>query len=423
MATDDTDLLGEAASQARNGDPQAAARSLRFAAQSPKLHTDDARLGSLIDTVARIAGSMNLDDLAHRATGASGLVPQALYDLGYELVEVGLPAVAVPVFQRVHRVLPGQAPVVSELASALERAGRHAEARDVLMSAPELLEDFWLRYLVVFNALCAGDLVSARTHEALLSSEDPSQAHAQDRVAAMLSRAARLEVQGSSEAFALREWQYILNGYVLHHLSPFGWDEGMRGRYAYSQDGLGAIRRDLDSLADALRATDTIPPRVLWLPERGSKTLALALADLLRVPSAPWSQRTDGLVVAYDLADLDEESFTALAASEALHLFSRTVRWTEPSSLVPSHVGLLAQTLIAPWSAGLRMAPGGGVEQTPESVDPPEQWARQVLDADVGTDEVAPGDTGKERLRFVKSASPEPSDMFLEGPIRSSRFG
>ncbi len=418
-----TEYLSQAAQALSENDPQGAARWLRFASQDPALQGDEQAFEGLLTSVAGIGGQMQMADLEQKAQGALSGSPQALYDLGYQLIEVGLPKVAVPVLQRLNEGLPGKKAVVSELACALERSGRHGEAKELLATSPAILEDFWMRYLLVFNAFCAGDIETARAHLPQLKSGEMNQVAAGARVQAMSDRARSLE----GEPVDLRDWQYILNGTLLIHLSPFGFNEGMSGRYAYGGDSVVSIRRDLDRLIGLLDAQGKRPKVVYSLPEQGSRIVAGALARALSVPVVPWSEHDsrEGLVAVYALKDLPEQQ---KQLSEGMNsLFARVLHWTDPPGVVPEYTGLLAQTWVAPWGEGLRIEEGKTV-QKPASREPDAHWIQEILGADPTDEasegeEIAPRDTLAELLAFGARAIGSPSDMFEEGPIRSSRFG
>lgn len=89
----------------------------------------------------------------------------------------------------------------------------------------------------------SGDLDRARQAAARLAPPPQDWVHARERLSGMLERAAT--VPGSLDQQALRPWHYVLNGGVLLHLSPYGFDEPMRGRYAYLHDSLAAVRRTM----------------------------------------------------------------------------------------------------------------------------------------------------------------------------------
>lgn len=416
------EYLNQAEQALAENDPQGAARCLRFASQDSGLQGEGVAFEGLLTSLVQIGQQMQLAELEQKAQGALSGAPQALYDLGYQLIELGLPRVAVPVLQRLNAGLPGKKAVVSELACALERSGRHGEAKELLAATPAILEDFWMRYLLVFNAFCAGDIETARAHLPQLKAGEMNQVAAGARVQAMSDRARSL----GRAPVDLRDWQYVLNGTLLIHLSPFGYDEGMSGRYAYGGDSVVSIRRDLERLVSLLEAQGQRPKQVYFLPERGSRILAGALAERLEVPLVAWSaeESTEGLVAVYACSDLSSEHQAAL--SEGMNpLFARVLHWTDPPGVVPEYTGLLAQTWVAPWGEGLRIEEGKTV-QKPASTEPGAHWIQEILGTDptaeASTDDIAPRDTLAELLAFGRLATGGPSDMFQEGPIRSSRF-
>lgn len=414
------EYLSQAAQALAERDPQGAARWLRFASQDSALAGHDAAFSGLVTSLVEIGTQMQLEELTQRAESARSGAPQTLYDLGYQLIEVGLPKVAVPVLQRLNAGVPGQKAVVSELSCALERSGRHREAAELLAATPAILSDFWMRYLLVFNAFCAGDLATGRIHLSQLKAAEMPQVAARARVQGISDRARSLE----ENPVNLRDWQYILNGTVLLHLSPVGFGEGMSGRYAYGGDSVPAIHRDLQRLVAVLDAQGRRPKAVLALPERGSRVVAGALAQLLSLPVRPWSEQAEGLVAAYALQDVNPAILKGL--SEGMNsVFARVLCWTDPPGLVPEYTGLLAQTWVAPWGEGLRVVEGNTV-QRPASTEPDSHWTQQIVavdPADEDTEEVAPRDSLAELVAFGRRATGSPSDLFEEGPIRSSRFG
>ena len=83
-----------------------------------------------------------LGDLGDACADAAGFDPPKLYRAAWELIEVGLPALAVLILQRVRKDLPGVPAVIHELVAAYENDGRHAEAVGALLEEPALLQRF-----------------------------------------------------------------------------------------------------------------------------------------------------------------------------------------------------------------------------------------------------------------------------------------
>ncbi|KIG17749.1 hypothetical protein DB30_02782 [Enhygromyxa salina] len=370
-----------------------------------------------------IGEQMGLDELLEAASAASSREPQALYDLGYQLLEVGLPLIAVPLLRRLNADVPGEAAVVQELAAALEQANRNGEARDLLLANPALLEAFWPRYLLCFNAIAAGDVDTARAHSTALVPTELDHNSAAERITQMLNRAARAEGLCALDASDLRGWHYVINGGLLLHISPYGFNEGMQGRYAYTQDSPSAIRRELERLIALLDVLEWAPAAFLELPEQGSQAVARALGALTGTPVLPFAHGRCGLVVAYDLATLTPEVAEALAAATDARLFARAACWTDPPFRVPDIVGLLHQHLVGPWDASLRPGPDGKkMVEAPASDEPPDVWAERITAAVVEPEEEPEFDP-IEPVLALGSRGLEPSDRWFDGPVRSSRFG
>ncbi len=419
--------LDQARTALDTGDPQGAARTLRFAAVVPELHRDDDRLNRLLGLAAAVAEAMGIEAMRQACSAARALRPGALYDAAYELVEVGLSELAVPVLRRVDLEDPGQASVVSELAVALERIGRSDQARDLLLAHPALLDDFWLRYLLCFNAVVAGDLDTARTQLVELQVEPDIEGSdiVVGRIHAMLRRSERLAGTCSLDFRDLRGWHYVINGSLLLELSPWGFDQGMAGRYAFLQDSPASMRDSLCALLTALAAWSRPLAQVVELPERGSRITARALGRLAGLPVVPWKPGVRGQVVAYDIAQLPGELLVELRDRGDTLLYARAACWTQPPPIVPELIGLLHQSLIPPWGELIRSdAETGQTSRQLASTEPDDVWAERIELA------VAPGDP-PERVeppemleRVAAVAVPDRGDRFWEAsPVKSARFG
>ncbi len=409
-------------------DAPAAARMLRFAAQAEGLDADDARLRTLCELFTQIGAQMGMEELETRAQAALSLGGQALYDLGYTFIEVGLPELAVPFLTRLLSMAPGDLGVVQELVAAYEHAGRHAQARDVLLAHPELLGEFWPRYLLCFNALSAGDLATAREHARVLTPSEDTETIAHTRITGMLERASLSEDRTALDLRDLRGWHYVLNGSLLLHRSPYGFNEGMNGRYAYTQDSAASMRRELGRLVEVLRARREVPA-VVWAPEeRGSQVTARALAQLLGGRAAPLDANSmpapTDLVAIYDLDRLDPEALGIVAHHSSTRRFARCACWTSPPPLIPEYLGLLHQVMVAPWDASMRFTPDDGAREMPASTESADAWASRVAQSEVLEDEE--GGPDFEPLADCLALATLPlrtSDLWFNGPVTSSRFG
>ncbi|MBX2797791.1 MAG: hypothetical protein KTR31_08990 [Myxococcales bacterium] len=407
------------------GDPQGAAKQLRLGWQAEGLDQDADRMRTFVRIVRSLGEHMALAELADAAARTlADPEPQALFDLGFQLVDVGLPGPAIPVLRWLDRLAPGSPGVVTELAVAYERTERHSAAQALLLANPTLLQgDFWLRYLLCFNALSAADLPTARSWADRLAPEegDSHMARAALRMHDMLARSQAAEPLTPLDDRDLRGWHFVMNGSVLLHLSPYGFDEGMRGRYAFTQDSEGAVLRDLRRLQQVLVAADAVPTALLPLPDRSSQIVAHTLSRLLEVPVADLADlaesRPEALVVAYDTDPFDDADLLSAAVAAGCPIVARGARWTGPPALVPRYVGLLFQMLVAPWEERLVLDDDGQSTRQAPSEEPTEVWVQRILDAQIS-------DTADDldAVLALLALGGSPGDLWYTGPVRSNRF-
>jgi len=75
----------------------------------------------------------------------------------------------------------------------------------------------------------------------------------------MLARAGIARAVTSLDRQDLRGWHYVLTGGVLGRLSPYGFDAGMTGRWAYVSDSVEDCAAALRRLRLILDAAGTAP--------------------------------------------------------------------------------------------------------------------------------------------------------------------
>ncbi|WP_406206428.1 hypothetical protein OH807_32810 [Kitasatospora sp. NBC_01560] len=420
------------------GDVSAAMRELRSSA--PDLPAVQAA-----PLVERLAAAGGFDDLAEAARGlvAAPADPVALYRYGYACVGRGAAFLAVPALTEGlraaapsrgllgrHRGGTDRRPaILSELAIALEDEERHGEAVAVLSEHDELLRDWPERYLIAYNSLMAGDAAGARAVLDRLPADAGEWQPAADRLRRCLDRVATVAATaepGGPDPLghqALRAWHFALTGGLLATLSPYGWDAGMTGRFAFLQDSHELCRRGLERLGVILAATGTRPHSVSLLPGRSDRALGLAAAGLFGLPVQPYRPGTaNTVVVAYDLSAVDGELRDRLrerAPGEVL--YEHATCWTTPPGVAADVCGLLGQVVRAPWE------PLGG-EPDGRSA---EELAADIRAADPAADPgdgATPADSDELLAGFARAvgarwpAGPR-EGCRSSGPVRSGRFG
>ncbi|MFE0085695.1 hypothetical protein [[Kitasatospora] papulosa] len=341
------------------GDVPGALRELRQVPAAP--------LGEVADVVGRAAGAVGFDDLRKAATALAATPDRVrpLYDYGFACVERGVAYLAVPALREALRLAPDSSGVLRELVSAYEDEGLHRDAVEALLAHEDGLADWPDRYLLVFNAVLAGDLeLARRQHARLPAPAEDTWLGARDRQNRVLGRASAAGPASPLDHSDLRGWQYVMGGTVLGTLSPFGFDAGMTGRYAYLQDDHGRCLEGLLRLKAVLASAGARPRSVSLLPDRGSRILGLAAAEVLGLPAEPFEAgREDTVVIAYDLnvtarADGGPETIGQLferAPGQVLHEHASC--WTDPPRRAPRTVSRCSTS--RPWRRG-RRASGRG---------------------------------------------------------------
>ncbi|MFD9781507.1 hypothetical protein ACFWZS_28700 [[Kitasatospora] papulosa] len=414
------------------GDVPGALRELRQVPAAP--------LGEVADVVGRAAGAAGFDDLRKAATALAATPDRVrpLYDYGFACVERGVAYLAIPALREALRLAPDSSGVLRELISAYEDEGLHRDAVEALLAHEDGLADWPDRYLLVFNAVLAGDLeLARRQHARLPAPAEDTWLGARDRQNRVLGRASAAGPASPLDHSDLRGWQYVMGGTVLGTLSPFGFDAGMTGRYAYLQDDHGRCLEGLLRLKAVLASAGARPRSVSLLPDRGSRILGLAAAEVLGLPAEPFEAgREDTVVIAYDLnvtarADGGPETIGQLferAPGQVLHEHASC--WTDPPAVTADSVTLLHQSAVAPWEAGLRQGADGEVERGEADGRPEKAIAAEIVGADPTPDAgdgQTPADPAEKLTDFVSAVSGtwlqgDRAQLRSPGPVASSRF-
>ena len=397
---------------------------------------------ALAALLGRVATELGLDELAGDAwrVAAEPDAVAGLFNLGDELIEAELPGMAATVLERAVDGLPDPSGaisdelVLSELAVALEDNGTHRRARELLEARPaHLAGSFMLRYLLAFNSIMDGDLAATRSLAAGLAPGDGEETAMAARIGRMLARADAVAGVCGLDRHDLRGWHFVLTAGLLLHLSPFGFDEGMRGRYAYTQDDEDRCLEGIRRVAAVLDAVGAVPARVLSLPERDSEALAWALGAELGRPVARCTDAVGepGLVVAYDLDAIDLELVGTLAEHKPGQvLWVHAARWTAHLPYAGDLTSYLYQMNVSPWAGGgMRVDPdGGGVSAVPPADGGPVELAAKVRAAELPAGAL---DDLPELLALARVAASAGAlglgegareRQWMGGPVPSSRF-
>lgn len=382
--------------------------------------------------LAELATRRGADSLAELAGAAvrDPDSPDRLYDLGYALIDAGAPAVAAAVLWRCLALVGDSEEVVCELISALESALAYRDALAVLEDHAALrARSFLCRYLYAFNAAMAGRLDVTRAALARLEPDSAETSGLRDTIRGICERADRVAGACSLDLRDLRGWHHVLTGGLLIHQSPYGFDDPMRGRFAWLADSLPRIAMGLDRLA-ALVAPLALPC-VYAPPGRDHAIVAQAAGLRLGIPVAPWPAvgvPAPGLVVLYDLAELPSGDVARLVQRRPDQIvFAHASPWTTDSPLAPDVTTLLYQTIAPPWGAHALVDPE--TQQVSEAApdDRPVEAIAAELAASPGLDAtgLAADQPAQWAALVARAWPPEPgprSRLWAGGPVPSSRF-
>lgn len=361
MTTEPNPTPAERCARARDllpTDAQAAFAELRPALAYPTT-LDDAQMREALGVMRAIAEEIVGDHLAGVIGWARDHLddPEALYDAAYALYEQKLHDLGATLLARANRLAPGSATIVTELSANLEALLLHPHAARVLRESGLVETDDMCAYLYGYNTLLSGDVEAARPIVARLAGHaDAPIAYMGAQLAGMVARADAIRGAAPLDDRDLAGWHLAINGTVLLHLSPYGYEDAMRGRYAYVSDRYRLLREGLERLSHVLSVAQLAPPRVIALPDRSSRIVALAAAQILGVPCEPFAagDTRPGVVVAYDLDQVQDAEVLA-----QLHehrpgqvLFAHASCWTEPFSYAPDVTTYLYQVNVAPWQGG-----------------------------------------------------------------------
>lgn len=281
---------------------------------------------------------------------------QALFDVGYLLLESRLPEIAATALARGNQLAPNIPAIVNELSTALAETGCYGAAFHALRDAGTAREQDWhTRYLYCFNALLSGHVVEARQGFALLSAPRGGQASAHyERLARFFERSRAVAPCTSLDSNDLRGWHYVITGGLLSHVAS-GRTAIANGRYRAVRDSYELMHEGVLRAATIFHSWNMCPNQVVYSNDAASEIMAHIWHRRIGVPIRPFTsgdRHREALFVAYDLLQADGEFVEALATRRAGQvLFSHATSWSQEFAYVSDISTYLYERNATVWGA------------------------------------------------------------------------
>ena len=382
---------------------------------------------AMLGTLALARGAPKLHELTE-AVVRDPDSPDRLYDLGFALIDAGVPLVAATLLWRCLSLVGDSEEVMCELISALETATAYEDAFRLLDEREALRAgSFLCSYLYAFDAAMTGRLDIVRATVATLVPTSPTHEVMRGTIERIVERADRVAGACVLDRADLRGWHYVLTGGLLLHRSPYGFSAPMTGRYAWLQDSYAMIATGLERLRPFIAGLPCI-----YAPEgRDHEIVARAAALKFGLPVAPWPAigvPAPGLIVAHRLEAIPPDALVALAHRKVDQLFyAHASPWTYDSRIAPDLTMCLYQSLNAPWDgAQTYSADAGKAIVRPADDRPVETIAAEIVasrllaDADLEAEE--PGGWDALVARAWPLAPGPRTRLWAGGPVPSNRF-
>jgi len=381
----------------------------------------------MLGTLAGKRGAPQLEELA-LAVVSDPDSPDRLYDLGFALIDAGVPNVAATILWRCLGLVGDSEEVVCELVSALETAMAYEDAYAILAERVTLRAgSFLCQYLYAFDAAMTGRLDVVRDAVGRLVTDVPEHQSMRGTIDRIVERADRVSGVCPLDDEDLRGWHYVLTGGLLLHRSPYGYPTPMHGRFAWLQDSHARIATGLARLRPLVAGI----PCVYAVEGRAHEIVAHAAAQRFGLPFAPWPAigvPAPGLIVAYSLDELPRSTLNVLSQRRPDQiLFAHASPWTHDFPIAPDVTTLLCQSLAAPWGEVVKIDP----ENREVARSEPDLRSPEAIAAEIA---VHPGLEGDELIAddnlawdaFVACVWPLDQGirtrLWAGGPVASNRF-
>lgn len=312
------------------------------------------------------------------------------FDLGYHFVEAGHDRLAIPMLLRSFYLNPGNSDVGLELAIALCGRFQPDQAREVLLQC-DLVSSFWVAYQYFWaSMLCnirdgAEQFIKESRRQFLAeaaSHEVRGALYALDKLDEMRLR---LQAIGAPKPL-IRDWHFIQYGAaILDYFDDRDGQEGYKvagGRWVYIGVSYQQLSITLTKLKRLMHILGREPRLVLSMPDRDSKIIAQAVANMFKLPLTVIADPAniafeESLLVAANNLNLAGAQIERILKHQTV--FSFNLDWLSQGPNTPDITGIMSQYCVFPWSKDrLVVEPGTNNRvSAPEDTRSPEEIAAE----------------------------------------------
>ena len=308
--------------------------------------------------------------------------PDALFQAGYQLIDVGLPEHAVAPLATALAITP-DAQTALELIAALEAAESYEQIVTLFTTGYPWAQDLGHPAVGLFAhaAAMSGNMELVRTLWPKVPPDEAGWGLLQDAIERLHRYDAVKRAGRPSGEDDLRAWDAVLYGTLV--LTAH--DRPMNGRDGVIWDDSASFKAALGVFRETLDRAGRQPRWVQFVPDRDSVVLAHVLARLLPDVGAPVPLGTDvageSIVAAFSWSDADQGMIMSDSGESAI-LFGYWMDWTRNQG-APHVVAVQAEMVYPAWGERLRLVPPGDpqpeIETVPADDRDPDVIAVEIL--------------------------------------------
>jgi len=280
---------------------------------------------------------------------------QAVLDLALNLYEQKQHGLALTLLFHLEVEMSADPNFIAEISVNLENLMLHKDAAEFLKKHQYQHSDsFFINYLLCFNLIMSGQWKDTRLDINALNKlvDDENDQYKMEVIQGFLSRTKALAGSNKMDLKDLSAWHTAINGGALLNISPYGFNEGMNGRYAMIQDSYELCMTSILKVEKLLIGTEKNITTVAFFPDRSSEVLATAAGLHLGLPTIPLTKAGDNtLVVVYSTqVQMSEEQLIFFRDHRPNQVFwEHASNWLSPFPFCPDISSYLCQFNTAPW--------------------------------------------------------------------------